>query len=132
MIRIMRMAWNLAKALTFLASSNLLAADFSDGVTKDLARQCFANYESYAHETDRELQSKYRYYPAKKSDEEGIAAKIKIEFTDNYGEENYGWCDFDSRSRVKCFTGSFELNYMKLPDGGKAFPELCYEEAQRF
>ena len=132
MIRIMRMVWNLAKALTLLASSNLLAADFSDGVTKDLAKQCYGNYASYASETDRGLQSKYSYYPAERSSEEGVAAEIKIEFTDNYGEKTSGRCQFDSRSRVTCFTGVFELDYMKLPNGGKAFPVLCYEEGQRF
>ena len=128
----MKLIWNVAKILVFLASANLLAADFSDGVTKNLAKQCFANYESYASETDRSLKSKYRYYPAERSSKEGVAAEIKIEFTDNYGEETYGRCRFDSRSRVTCFTAVFELNYMKLPNGGKAFPVLCYEEGQRF
>ena len=72
-----------------------MASDFSDSVSKDLARQCYKNMAEHAEEYDRELKSRFSYYPAEKVNKDhkpNVSADIKVVFTDSFNEENWSIC----------------------------------------
>lgn len=116
------------------SSWQLMAGDYSDAVSKDLARQCYKNMAEHAEEYDRELKSKYSYYPAEKVNKNykpNVSADIKIVFTDSFNEENWSTCEFNDRAQLLCFTDPFNLDNPVL-DGKKLQKELCYSEPRRF
>ena len=54
-------------SLIFLILNNAYAQDFSEGTSKDLARQCFKTHKLNASNYNRTLNSSYDYYPASPS-----------------------------------------------------------------
>jgi hypothetical protein len=99
----------------FYLLSNTIAFsnDFSEGVTKDMASQCFKTQKQNALDYNRTLKSNYTYIKAiRKSSimKESIMAQIGINIKDNYNESFNVSCTFDSQARVVCFADPFNLS----------------------
>ena len=99
--------------LYVLSHGLALSNDFSEGVTKDMASQCFKSQKQSASNYNRTLKSSYTFTKAiRKSSilKESVVAQIGINIEDNYNENYKVFCSFDSQARVVCFADPFNLS----------------------
>jgi len=99
----------------FYLLSNTIAFsnDFSEGVTQDMAFQCFKTQKQNALDYNRTLNSNYTFTKAiRKSSimKESVVAQIGINIKDNFNESFNVFCTFDSQARVVCFADPFNLS----------------------
>ena len=115
----------------YVLSINLaMSNDFSDGVTKDMASQCFKSQKQNAYDYNRTLKPNYTYTKAiRKSSimKENVVAQIGINIKDNYNESYKVFCTFDSQARVVCFADPFNLS-----NKNGIMAASCWKTPQRF
>ena len=108
--------------LYVLSHGLALSNDFSEGVTKDMASQCFKSQKQNA--------SNYNFTKAMRKSsimKESVVAQIGINIEDNYNENYKVFCTFDSQARVVCFADPFNLS-----NKNGIMAASCWKTPQRF
>ena len=108
--------------LYVLSHGLALSNDFSEGVTKDMASQCFKSQKQNA--------SSYTFTKAMRKSsimKESVVAQIGINIEDNYNENYKVFCTFDSQARVVCFADPFNLS-----NKNGIMAASCWKTPQRF
>ena len=113
-----------------LFNSFAVANDFSEGVTKDMASQCFKTQKQNAADYNKTLKSNYTHTKALRKTsimKESIVAQIGINIKDNYNESYKVFCTFDSQARVVCFADPFNLS-----NKNRIMAASCWNTPKRF